>query len=340
MGNLCPLEGMVMFWKDKKVLITGHTGFKGSWLTMWLQMLGAKVYGISDKKIFFNVLQEPESTIHDIRDAQFLGMYVNNIKPDIVFHLAAQPLVIDSYNDPVNTLTTNINGTINLLESLRKNKPKAIVMVTTDKVYQNNEWEWSYRENEKLGGHDPYSASKACSEIISASYRSSFDLNLATARAGNVIGGGDISENRLVPDVLSRKPIDIRSPNSIRPWQHVLEPLAGYINLAEKLYESSVYADAWNFGPYEQDARPVGWIVDKLQSMLNTNHCTIHEDNTYHEAKYLKLDISKSCTFLGWKPKWDLEKALFMIARWDDQYRKGRDALDISKIQIEEYMND
>jgi len=271
------------FWNGKNVLVTGHTGFKGGWLSLWLDMAGANVYGYalepSTKPSLYKVASienHVTSTIGDIRDRALLADTIKSIKPDIVLHLAAQPLVRESYDDPLTTLETNVMGTAYLLDCLRTcESVKAIVVITSDKCYLNKEWLWSYREDESLGGHDPYSASKACTELIAQSWQQSFlqnsdaNCSIATARAGNVIGGGDWSKDRLIPDILSslnnNEPVILRNPEAVRPWQHVLEPLAGYLLLAEKLFtEGQDFAQAWNFGPHESDTKTVQWIVESL----------------------------------------------------------------------------
>ncbi len=348
------------FWKGKKVLITGNTGFKGSWLSMWLTQLGAQVTGYSLKpptspSLFelANLHSLYKTHFADIRDRETLRLVVQQAKPEIVFHMAAQPLVRASYKNPVETYETNVMGTVYLLEALRENNAttKALINITTDKCYQNNEWLWGYRENEPLGGHDPYSSSKACSELVTASYRSSFyseetsRMNIASARAGNVIGGGDWAEDRLIPDCLRQlwndELITIRNPEAIRPWQHVLEPLSGYILLAQKLFEvGQSYAEAWNFGPDDSDARPVKWIVEHLiQRWAGSQGYQLEESQQPHEANYLKLDCSKAKTHLNWAPRWSLETAIEKIVDWSQRYQKGESVFDICIRQIEEYQN-
>ncbi|TXK76911.1 CDP-glucose 4,6-dehydratase [Paenibacillus sp. N3.4] len=352
---------MRAFWEGKKVFITGHTGFKGTWLCLFLASLGAKVTGYA-----LNPPTEPSlyklcdidklisnSYIGDIRDSQFLEKAIIESDPEIVIHMAAQPLVRDSYKNPVETYSINIMGTVNVLEAIRKSKTvRAVVNVTTDKCYENKEWAWGYRENEPLGGYDPYSSSKACSELVTSAYRNSFfnqnegkSVAIATARAGNVIGGGDWAEDRLIPDcirsLLANDRILIRNPNSIRPWQHVLEPLSGYLLLAQKLFEKGTdYAEAWNFGPYDVDAKPVNWIVDKICKKWGQGaDYDLDQSPKPHEAQYLKLDCSKAFSKLGWQPKWSLDQALDKILEWTVAYKENNDIKATCFNQIEEYLN-
>jgi CDP-glucose 4,6-dehydratase len=347
------------FWKNKKVLITGHTGFKGAWLSLWLSKLGANVFGYSLEESTMPSLFQlsgisslVHSTLGDIRNFELLNKIITTIKPEIVFHLAAQPLVRASYKDPVETYSTNVMGTVNLLEATRNcGSIRTVVNVTTDKCYDNKEWVWGYRENEPLGGFDPYSSSKACSELITAAYRNSFFSNyhgapaVASARAGNVIGGGDWAVDRLIPDVirslLKNETIVIRNPDAIRPWQHVLEPLNGYLILSQKLFEEgNKYTEAWNFGPDESDAKPVKWIVEKLIDKWNNSKGFLIENNINpHEAKYLKLDCSKAKEFLGWKPIWSLNDALNKIVEWTIGYNEKRNIQELCLKQIEEFEN-
>jgi CDP-glucose 4,6-dehydratase len=309
------------FWQGKSVFLTGHTGFKGGWLALWLTHMGAKVYGYAlnppTESNFFSttglIIRLAGHTISDIQEASALLSAMQAAQPDIVLHLAAQPLVRYSYIDPVETYAVNVMGTVNLLEAVRKTESvKAVVNVTTDKCYENREWVWPYRENEAMGGFDPYSSSKACSELVTAAYRRSFfdsnKVSLASARAGNVIGGGDWAADRLIPDFLRAldlgQPLVIRSPLATRPWQHVLEPLSGYLALAQKLYEEgSSFADAWNFGPEETDAKPVQWIVEKLCSQIPHASWQCDASLQPHEASMLKLDSSKAKALLAWRPR-------------------------------------
>ncbi|MDH4276236.1 MAG: CDP-glucose 4,6-dehydratase, partial [Gammaproteobacteria bacterium] len=301
------------FWSKKRVFLTGHTGFKGSWLSLWLQNMGAEVCGFAIEppttpNLFTtaNVSQGMRSTMGDIRDYESVHRAMQLFNPEIVIHMAAQPLVRLSYKEPVLTYSTNVMGTVHVLEAARNvANVRAIINVTTDKCYENKEWVWAYRENEPMGGYDPYSNSKGCSELVTSAYRQSYftsdSVAVATARAGNVIGGGDWAEDRLIPDILRafemRKPVNIRNPSAIRPWQHVLEPLSGYLMLAQHLCsdEGQKYAQAWNFGPNEDDVKPVQWIVEQLANNWG-NGATWQMDNALHphEAHYLKLDISKA----------------------------------------------
>lgn len=327
------------FWKGKKILITGHTGFKGSWLSLWLQNLGANVVGVSlEPPTTPNLYEQAEvangmiSLREDIRNLDKVKSIFLEHQPEIVFHLAAQPLVRYSYREPVETYETNVMGTLHILEAMRASgSVRAAVMITTDKCYENREWEWGYRENEPMGGHDPYSSSKGCAELLIASYRDSYfpaqeynqhQIAIASVRAGNVIGGGDWAEDRLIPDMVrafeKSETVRIRNPNAIRPWQHVLEPLSGYIDLAEKLYEEGTrWAEGWNFGPRVEDAKSVGWIVKEMAKQWGGDAAwDIDNGNHPHEANYLKLDCSKVHNRLQWWPKWDLRTALKMIVKW------------------------
>ncbi len=349
------------FWKDKKVFLTGHTGFKGSWLALWLSTLGAQITGYALKPPtnpnLFELAHVEELVKHivgDVRDKRFLEKSLLEAKPDIVIHLAAQPLVRDSYKNPVETYEINIMGTIYLLEAVRAcNTVRAVVNVTTDKCYKNNEWLWGYRENEPMGGHDPYSNSKACSELITDSYRNSFfssaipgqnQVAVASARAGNVIGGGDWAADRLIPDclqsLLMNKPIRIRSPHAVRPWQHVLEPLSGYLLLAEKLFEEGdSFATGWNFGPGEDDSLPVEAIVKILCRLWGANGIyEVDQGEHPHEANYLRLDCSKARTMLKWQPRWNLTTALEETIEWIKAYQNGFDMRLICQGQIQKYM--
>ncbi len=322
------------FWRGKRVFLTGHNGFKGSWLSLWLQSLGVELYGFALSPPTTPALFEEakvgsgmSSTIGDIRDYEAVIKAIKSCRPEIILHMAAQPLVRYSYQEPVETYATNVMGTVHLLEAARQiGTAKAIVNVTTDKCYENKEWVWGYREDEPMGGYDPYSNSKGCSELVTSAYRRSFFENcgvaLASARAGNVIGGGDWASDRLIPDILraidKSEPVIIRNPNSTRPWQHVLEPLSGYLALAEHLYtKGQAYASSWNFGPLEDDARPVSWILERMVSKLGNGAAwKLDLDPHPHEANYLKLDISKAKSGLGWQPRWNLETALEKIIAW------------------------
>jgi CDP-glucose 4,6-dehydratase len=350
------------FWKGKKVFLAGHTGFKGSWLSLWLQQLGAELTGYAlqpptDPSLFAiaRVEEGMRSTIGDIRDFVKLQQAMLRAKPDIVIHMAAQPLVRLSYESPVETYATNVMGTVHLLESVRHTPSvRAVVNITTDKCYENKEWAWGYRENEPMGGYDPYSNSKGCAELVSAAYRSSFfnadvyeqhGVALATVRAGNVIGGGDWAKDRLIPDIIaafeSGNTARIRNPHAIRPWQHVLEPLCGYLTLAEYLYnDGAEYAEPWNFGPFDDDVRPVSWIVDTMARRWGSSaQWEVDRGEHPHEATYLKLDISKARTRLGWNPALRLEDALERIIDWSKARAQQMDMQEITLRQIQEYQS-
>ena len=345
------------FWRGKRVFLTGHTGFKGSWLSLWLQSLGAEVHGFAlappTTPNLFQQAQVAEgmaSTIGDIRDHAAIAGAMSEFRPEIVFHLAAQPLVRLSYDQPVETYATNVMGTVHVLEAARRvDTVRAIVNVTTDKCYENKEWAWGYREDEPMGGYDPYSNSKGCSELVTSAYRRSFfrssGVALASARAGNVIGGGDWAADRLVPDILRSfersEPVLIRNPHAIRPWQHVLEPLAGYLTLAEQLCrQGHAVAEAWNFGPRDEDARPVQWIVEHLAERWGNCATWVLDGGDHpHEAHYLKLDISKAGGRLGWKPRWTLDTALEKITDWHQAWLARDDMRAHSLAQITAYMN-
>jgi len=345
------------FWQGKKVFLTGHTGFKGGWLSLWLQNLGAKVYGYAlnppTTPNLFTVASVAESlvssTIADIRDASSFESAMLSAQPDIVFHLAAQPLVRYSYAEPVETYATNVMGTVNLFEAVRKTPSvRAVINITTDKCYENRESLRPYREDDAMGGYDPYSSSKGCSELVTAAYRRSFlaeaGVAVATARAGNVIGGGDWSEDRLIPDFLraidKNETLVVRSPNAIRPWQHVLEPLAGYLQLAERLFtQGEQFAQGWNFGPADEDAQTVAWIVDKLTATVPNAHWQLDQNLQPHEANYLKLDSTKARTKLGWQPHWKLEVALQKIMDWHQNWRINADMRTYTLAQIHEYQS-
>ena len=346
------------FWKNKKVYLTGHTGFKGSWLSLWLQSMGAVVKGYSLKTntspaLFLEakVADQMESEIGDIRDLEKISNSMKSFNPDILIHMAAQPLVRLSYTKPVETYSTNVMGTVNVLEAARKcPNLKAIVSVTTDKCYENKEWHWGYRENEPMGGHDPYSSSKGCAELVTSAYRRSFfhtedSASIASARAGNVIGGGDWSKDRLIPDILrafeESKPVIIRNPLSTRPWQHVLEPLSGHLVLAEHLYNhGDRFAGSWNFGPKEEGCKPVGWILDRMVSNWGKGASwKLDTNNNPHEAGFLKLDCSKAANELKWQPKWRLEETLNMIVNWHQNYLQGADVKNNCLKEINKYQN-
>jgi len=347
------------FWRGKKVFLTGHTGFKGGWIAVWLDMLGAKVSGYALKPNtspnFFNATNLKNivnSTIADIRDYKKLSASIKKTKPDIVFHLAAQPLVRQSYKEPLETYQTNVIGTANLLQVIRDIKSvRSVVVVTSDKCYENKETNYAYKESDSLGGHDPYSSSKACAEIVTTAFRKSFfaDSNtaIASARAGNVIGGGDWAADRLVPDCirawLKNKTVEIRYPHAIRPWQHVLEPLAGYIILAENLYKKgNTFADAWNFGPGNKNIKNVACLVETLAKIWGSdaNWKKIAKKQP-HEAILLQLNCSKTKKSLPWKPLWNFEKTLDKTVQWYKAYLKNSDKIiDITIEQINQYMKD
>jgi len=346
------------FWKGKKVFLTGHTGFKGSWMSIWLYQMGAIVKGYSLKpntnpSLFdlANIKDLLTSEIGDIRDFNQLKKSMMDFEPHILIHMAAQPLVRLSYKEPIETYTTNVIGTVNVLEAARSCKNlKSIVSVTTDKCYENMEWDWAYRENEPMGGHDPYSSSKGCAELVTAAYRNSFFFNenspaLASARAGNVIGGGDWATDRLIPDTLKAfnigEIVKVRNPLAVRPWQHVLEPISGYLMLAESLYlEGNKYEGAWNFGPNEDDCKNVEWILNQMVRIWGDGVSWQLDNNPQpHEATYLKLDCSKAKIHLKWKPKWAIYEALQKIHDWNYAFVSNGDILERCKKEIEEYNN-
>ena len=342
------------FWRGKRVFVTGHTGFKGGWLCLWLQSLGAEVHGYAlaastapDLFSIANVAENMRSNIADIRNAETLTAAMQSAQPDIVFHLAAQSLVRYSYAAPVETYAVNVMGTVNLLEAVRATPGvRTVVVVTTDKCYENREQQRGYRESEPLGGHDPYSSSKACAELVTAAYRLAFlkqaGVALASARAGNVIGGGDWATDRLIPDFLRAMDagvtMQVRSPNATRPWQHVLEPLSGYLLLAERLCDDAgAFSEAWNFGPEDEDARPVSWIVDRLIAAVPGTTYKRDTSSHLHEANYLKLDSSKAHARLGWKARWSLATALDKTLEWHAAWRKGADMRQDTLAQIAQY---
>ncbi len=360
-----PLNPDPAFWRGRRVLLTGHTGFKGSWLGLWLQHLGAQVTGYAlapptQPSLFAvaRVASGMTSHLADIRDPTRLNEALRAAQPEIVLHLAAQALVRQGYADPVATYATNVMGTVNLLEAVRQTPGvRAVVIVTSDKCYENREWVWGYRENEPLGGRDPYSSSKACAELVTHAYREAFftpgqpaqpGIALASARAGNVIGGGDWAADRLIPDLLralaAGEPVVIRSPQAIRPWQHVLEPLAGYLLLAERLHaQGPDFATAWNFGPAEEDARPVQWLVERLAAAWQAGgaaaHWRLDPQPQPHEAHYLKLDCAKARSQIGWQPRWPLEEAIRRIAAWHQAHAASADMRDQSLRELTDYEN-
>jgi CDP-glucose 4,6-dehydratase len=350
----------MQFWNGKTVLITGHTGFKGSWLSLWLQSLGATVVGYSlpaptQPNLFdvANVAEGMTSLIGDVRDLEHIQAVMKQYQPEIVFHMAAQPLVRYSYYNPVETYATNVMGTVNVLEAIRHaDSVRSAVVITTDKCYENREWAWGYRENEPMGGKDPYSNSKGCAELVVSAYRDSFfsakdydrhRVGLASARAGNVIGGGDWALDRLIPDIMraiqESRPVLIRSPRAIRPWQHVLEPLSGYLCLAEQLWHHGPeYAEGWNFGPSDEDAKPVAWIVDRLTKLWGEGASWEVDLGTHpHEATYLKLDCSKAKAKLGWTPRTSLATALDWIVEFYQAYQAHQNMRDVTEAQIQRF---
>jgi CDP-glucose 4,6-dehydratase len=360
------VEIMVMndaFWRGKRVLVTGHTGFKGSWLSLWLSQLGAHVTGYSlappttpSNFVISRIEERLRASIEaDVRDLDAITNCVSKYQPEVVFHMAAQPLVRQSYQNPVETFQTNVIGTVNVLEAIRRHpSAKAVVVITSDKCYENREWPWGYRENEPMGGHDPYSSSKGCTELVAASYRSSYfspdtyprhGVGLATVRAGNVIGGGDWSADRLIPDLLSayaqRKELVIRNPTATRPWQFVLEPLGGYLSLAEHLYnDGSSYAEAWNFGPREDDVLSVEALINRLSAHLDGGiQYRICPDPNLHEAMLLKLDCSKVAVRMNWRPRTSINDALRLIADWQNSLLIGQDMQAVSLAQIHAFQS-
>jgi CDP-glucose 4,6-dehydratase len=352
------LEAVVApsFWHGRRVLVTGHTGFKGAWLSLWLRDLGAEVTGFSlgapSEPALFDLARVGEgmrSLAGDVRDLGAVERAVAQSRAEVVLHLAAQPIVRRSFHDPVGTYATNVMGTVHVLDAARRSgEARVVINVTSDKCYENREWLWGYREYEPMGGHDPYSSSKGCSELVTAAYRNSFasdpdGLRLASARAGNVIGGGDWGEDRLIPDLmraaLAGDTAIVRRPGAIRPWQHVLNPLSGYLLLAQGLWEQPAHAEGWNFGPDELDARPVEWIADRLASIWGEGFRWRNESEAAapHEATYLKLDSSKARARLGWAPAWDLDAALAAIVQWYEAFHAGEEMREVTLAQISDY---
>ena len=347
-------------YQNKRVLVTGHTGFKGAWLAEWLLALGADVTGFAlppptTPSLFeqLGLASRLRHVVGDVRDLEAVRRAVEETKPDFVFHLAAQPLVRLSYEQPVETYATNVMGTVNVLEAVRlAARPCVVVAVTTDKCYENKEWVHSYREEDPMGGYDPYSSSKGAAELVIAAYRRSYfsapdsPVKLASARAGNVIGGGDWATDRLVPDILRaferNEPVIIRNPHSTRPWQHVLEPLSGYLALAQRLWdEGAAFAEGWNLGPRDEDAKPVQWIVERLVDLWGHGARWQLDGGTHpHEAHYLKLDISKARSRLGWQPAWRLADALQHIVAWHQAWLAKQDVRALCLQQIAQYTHD
>lgn len=343
------------FWREKRVLITGHTGFKGGWLSLWLSALGAEVHGVSlepeKTENFFDIVgldkKIASSTLANICHLDAVIDVFTKCAPELVFHLAAQPIVRKSYRDPVGTFNTNVMGTVNVLEAARQNlSVKAFVNVTSDKCYENKGWSWAYREDDQLGGHDPYSNSKACSELVADCYRKSFSdesgMLIASARAGNVIGGGDWGDDRLVPDFYRAaqcgQMLSIRSPKSIRPWQHVLEPLSGYLLLAERLcLEGEKYAHAWNFGPNISEPRDVEWVVNKFSNLTQFFNVSVSKRADLHESQVLMVDNSKARLELDWKPRWCLDKTIEATANWYSAWNSSQDMFAFSLDQIQKF---
>jgi CDP-glucose 4,6-dehydratase len=345
------------FWRDRRVLLTGHTGFKGAWLALWLQSLGAQVTGFSlgvpTEPSLFELARVGEGMSGvegDIRDPDAVRAVVAESSPEVVIHMAAQSLVRPSFLEPRETYETNVMGTVNLLDAVRMagDGVRAVVNVTSDKCYENREWEWGYREEEPMGGHDPYSSSKGCAELVTAAFRRSFfsspdGTRLASARAGNVIAGGDWGKDRLVPDImraaLAGEEVRVRNPNSIRPWQHVINPLSGYLVLAQALWESPEHACGWNFGPPEDDARSVGWIVERARELWPGDLRAVVDDGPHpHEARYLKLDSSRARARLGWRPPLALDAALEATVEWYRQLGAGSDMRAATMEQIDTFL--
>ena len=343
------------FWSGRRVFVSGHTGFKGSWLSLWLDSMGAQVFGYAlppptAPSLFETARVEPKlrgHTLGDLSDLTGLAGAIKRAEPEIVFHLAAQSLVRRGYAAPVETFTSNVLGTVHILEAIRGcTSVRAFVNVTTDKCYENREWAWGYRENDPLGGSDPYSSSKACSELITAAYRHSFlesaGIAVATARAGNVIGGGDWAADRLLPDAFraldAEVPLEIRAPKAIRPWQHVLEPLSGYLLLAEGLHrDGEAYSGPWNFGPTEDSARTVEAILDRLSELAPPFRWRSDTSLHPHETSTLLLDSSRTRRQLGWHPQWNLDAALERSLQWHTAWRQGLDMTEFTLGQIQEY---
>lgn len=346
------------FWRGRRVFLTGHTGFKGTWMTIVLHQLGAKVTGFAlapdaQMKMFDSVKAAKclqRNVFGDITDLTLVRREITQTKPDVVIHMAAQSLVHQSYKSPVETYSTNVMGTVNLLEAVRSlTGPCAVVNVTSDKCYENVENGIAYKENDAMGGHDPYSNSKGCAELVTSAFRNSYfregNIQIASARAGNVIGGGDYSSNRLFPDivrsVMSEKPITLRSPKAVRPWQHVLEPVLGYLLLAEKLSRSShVFDGGWNFGPSDDDVKSVAWITDEVLKNLGSSLKPLIEPHEYHEATMLRLNSNKAHRLLDWKPRWNVSTAVARSAEWYSAERDGSNLYEFTLRQIDEFLEE
>jgi CDP-glucose 4,6-dehydratase len=344
------------FWSGRKVFLTGHTGFKGSWLSLWLQRLGASVSGYAlepptEPSLFrsAHVGEQMSDLRGDVRDLPALQATLSAARPEVVFHLAAQPLVRASYAQPVETFATNVLGTVHLLEAVRHvESVRAVVVVTSDKCYENQEWHWGYRESEALGGHDPYSASKACAELATGAWRRSFlsssgrQVGVATARAGNVLGGGDWAADRIVPDavraILAGKPLVVRRPQAVRPWQHVLEPLCGYLTLAERLHaEPQRWSSAWNFGPADEDTVPVRELLDRFFAHWGEGSWQAESEAVGpHEAGLLRLDCSKARTLLGWRVALGLDQTVALTAEWYRRATSVSEAVDLRQLTLEQ----
>lgn len=355
---MASLGAEMSFWKGRRVFLTGHTGFKGGWLALWLQELGAEVYGYAlpapTTPNLFASARVAEgmavSTIADIRDAAAVAAALKAVRPEIVFHMAAQSLVRASYLNPVETYEVNVLGTAHLLEGVRSTPGIRVVLnVTSDKCYENREWEWGYRESDPMGGADPYSSSKGCAELVTAAYRRSFlgpsGVKLATVRAGNVIGGGDWATDRLIPDfvraIQAGESARIRNPHAIRPWQHVLEPLSGYLRLAEELWDNDApeASGGWNFGPDDSDARSVEWVATQLVELWGEGASWARDPGPHpHEAMYLKLDCSRAHLRLGWRPRWSLSEALGRVVDWYRRFYAGHDVRAVTRAQVREYL--
>lgn len=349
------------FWAGKRVLLTGHTGFKGTWLSLWLQGLRVRLGGYAlappTQPNMFETTDAAKRMLSvdgDVRDLDRLRRFIDEFRPEFVFHMAAQSLVRQSYEDPEITYSTNVMGTVHLLDAVRPvHEVKAVVNITSDKCYANRDWFWGYRESDIQGGHDPYSSSKGCAELVTTAFRSSFfnpkhysehGIAIATARSGNVLGGGDWAPDRLVPDIVRAfsqgQAVTIRNPDAVRPWQHVLEPLAGYLMLAQQLYlEGPTFGEAWNFGPDDDDVRTAGWVAQQISSRWG--HGSVRYDTEYdplYEASYLKLDCSKARARLGWRPRWNLERALDETVSWYKCYNAAEDMRTVSLRQIQTYL--